>query len=91
MAEAFGGKVEKSAFGWRVGLQPYRILARAPWMDAVESFSIPASHQDQVVALPPAARALAQGERGPFGVLGEPVVNALMLTLALDQRAPMRR
>ena len=69
MAEAFGGKVETSAFGWRVGLQPYRILATAPWMDAVDSFSIPASHQDQIVALPLAARVLARGERGPFGVL----------------------
>jgi GMP synthase-like glutamine amidotransferase len=69
MAEAFGGKVEKSAHGWRAGLQTYAILERAPWMDTANSFSIPASHQDQIVALPPSARVLARGERGPFGLL----------------------
>ncbi|HEX8644021.1 MAG TPA: type 1 glutamine amidotransferase [Allosphingosinicella sp.] len=69
MAEAFGGSVEKSAHGWRVGLQSYEVVETASWMDPVDTFSIPASHQDQIVALPPFAHVLARGERGPFGLL----------------------
>jgi len=69
MAEAFGGRVEKSPHGWRVGLQTYHVVAPAPWMDPVPAFSIPASHQDQIVERPPGARVLARGERGPFGLL----------------------
>lgn len=59
MAEAFGGRVEKSSNGWGIGLQRYRILDRAPWMDDVETISVPASHQDQVVLQPPNSSLLA--------------------------------
>jgi GMP synthase-like glutamine amidotransferase len=69
MAEAFGGRVEKSDHGWRVGLQTYHVVDRAPWMDEGATFAIPASHQDQIVVPPPAAQLLARGERGPFGLL----------------------
>jgi GMP synthase-like glutamine amidotransferase len=69
MAEAFGGSVEKSDHGWRVGLQTYHVVHRAPWMDEGATFAIPASHQDQIVVPPPAAQLLARGERGPFALL----------------------
>ena len=69
MAEAFGGRVVKSDKGWGVGLARYAIAEIAPWMDAGGGVAIPASHQDQVVDLPPGARVLAGSAFTPFGVL----------------------
>ncbi|MDB5693355.1 MAG: type 1 glutamine amidotransferase [Alphaproteobacteria bacterium] len=69
MAEAFGGRVEKSARGWGAGLQRYEIAAREPWMDDAEAIDIPVSHQDQIVALPPHARAIGGNAFSPFGML----------------------
>ena len=59
LAEAFGGHVEKAEKGWGVGLHSYPIVRREPWMDAVQSVSVPASHQDQVVLQPPNTEILA--------------------------------
>jgi GMP synthase-like glutamine amidotransferase len=58
MAEAFGGHVIKSPKGRGVGLQTYQVIDPQPWMDGAESFSIPASHQDQVVLHPPEAQVI---------------------------------
>lgn len=69
MAEAFGGKVEKSHKGWGVGLQTYKICESAPWMDDAGEVSIPVSHQDQIVRQPPESRILAASGFTPFGVL----------------------
>ncbi len=56
MAQAFGGSVVKSPSGWGIGLQRYEVKHRAPWMDDAAHVDAPASHQDQVVALPPGSR-----------------------------------
>jgi GMP synthase-like glutamine amidotransferase len=69
MAEAFGGKVEKSAKGFAVGLHQYTVMEREPWMDAAVAFSIPASHQDQVVVQPPNTRVIAASDFTPFAAL----------------------
>jgi GMP synthase-like glutamine amidotransferase len=69
MAEAFGGKVIKSDKGWGVGLHAYDVAEPAPWMDAGPQVAVPASHQDQVVELPPGARAVAGSAFTPAGVL----------------------
>ena len=69
MAEAFGGRVEKSDKGWGVGLQTYEVTGRAPWMDDPERVAIPVSHQDQVVVQPPRTSILAASAFTPFGVL----------------------
>ncbi len=69
MAQAFGGKVIKSPKGWGVGLHTYDISAPEPWMDPVNSISIPASHQDQVVELPPGATVVAASAFTPYGML----------------------
>jgi GMP synthase-like glutamine amidotransferase len=69
MAEAFGGRVEKSQRGWGVGLQTLAVYGAAPFLGGQREVSIPASHQDQVVEQPPATRILAANVFSPFGVL----------------------
>lgn len=68
MAEAFGGKVIQSPKGWGVGLHRYEVRQPQAWMDAPR-FSIPASHQDQVVEAPPGASVIAASAFTPFGML----------------------
>ena len=70
MAQAFGGRVEKSQRGWGVGLQTYDVRRPAPFMDGEEAVAIPVSHQDQVVVQPPESEVLAASAFSPFGVLG---------------------
>jgi len=71
MAEALGGRVEKSGRGWGIGLQDYELWESAPWMGATppERIAVPVSHQDQVVVPPPGARILAGNAFTPFGLL----------------------
>ena len=69
MAQAFGGQVIKSPKGWGVGLHTYDVAIHEPWMDAAPTISVPASHQDQVVELPPGARVLAASAFTPMGML----------------------
>jgi GMP synthase-like glutamine amidotransferase len=69
MAEAFGGKVVKSDKGWGVGLHVYDVAESQPWMDEAAKVAIPASHQDQVIAIPPNARAVAGSAFTPAGIL----------------------
>lgn len=69
MAEAFGGKVEKSARGWGAGLMTYPIVRHEPWMDNVSLISIPASHQDQVVLPPPETEVVASSVFTPYAAL----------------------
>jgi len=71
MAEAFGGRVEKSDKGWGIGLHTYDVRARRPWMGeaAPEEVAIPVSHQDQVVAQPPNTTVIACSRFTPFAAL----------------------
>jgi len=70
LAEALGGKVEKSDRGWGCGIHHYSIDQRAAWMDEEkETIAIHAMHQDQIVALPEGATVLAQSEFCPYSVL----------------------
>ncbi|MBI1339438.1 type 1 glutamine amidotransferase [bacterium] len=70
MADAFGGEVRKSEKGWGVGRHTYTIHERRDWMiDAGASFSLAASHQDQVITLPPGAHVLAGSEHTAFALL----------------------
>lgn len=71
MAEALGGRVEKSERGWGIGLQDYEMWERSPWMGEAPPgrIALPVSHQDQVIVPPPAARVLAGNVFTPFGML----------------------
>lgn len=71
MAEALGGRVEKSERGWGIGLQDYELWDSAPWMGEAPParIAVPVSHQDQVVIPPPGARVLAGNAFTPFGLL----------------------
>ncbi len=70
MAEALGGKVEKSERGWGCGIHEYTLSERPEWMDEPkETIAIHAMHQDQVVAVPPGARVLAGSDFCPYAAL----------------------
>ncbi|MGD1926827.1 MAG: type 1 glutamine amidotransferase [Paracoccaceae bacterium] len=60
MAEAFGGRAEKSEKGWGCGVHTYDWVAKPSWItDQATSFSMHAMHQDQVTRLPEDAVTLA--------------------------------
>ncbi len=60
LAEALGGRVEKSAKGWGVGVHDYHVVSRPGWMtDLPAHFSVGAMHQDQIVEKPAEAHVLA--------------------------------
>jgi GMP synthase-like glutamine amidotransferase len=80
MAQAFGGTVIKSPKGWGVGEQDYEVMTRTPWMgDAPLRVRLPASHQDQVVSLPPDAEVLVANEFAPFAGLVWPGDKAISM------------
>jgi GMP synthase-like glutamine amidotransferase len=69
MAQAFGGEVIKSPKGWGIGEHDYRVLTPEPFMDTPADFRLPASHQDQVVSLPPGAEVMAASAFTPLAAL----------------------
>ena len=69
IAQAFGGEVIKSPSGWGIGLHTYAVKDQRGWMDPPPAFSLSASHQDQVVGLPPATAVLAGSDFCPNGML----------------------
>lgn len=77
LASVAGGRVERAAGGWGVGAQRYEVVDRLPWMDPpLDRVRLIASHEDQVVTLPPDARLLATSGYCPNAMfaLGERVV-----------------
>ena len=69
MAEALGGRVEKSRKGWGLGLHRYGVASAEPWMDATAVIAVAASHQDQVVEPPVGATVLARSDFTPYAAL----------------------
>lgn len=80
MAQALGGRVEKSPKGWGVGRHVYELGPAAPLPHAAPgAFAIAASHQDQVVAPPAAAEVIAWSDHTAFAGLHYPAARALSL------------
>ena len=70
MAQALGGRVEKSDRGWGVGLHRYQVVDQPTWMaPPAAAVAIPVSHQDQVVAAPDHARVILRSDFTPFAGL----------------------
>ena len=70
MAEALGGKVEKAAVGWCVGVHQFRMLRLKNWMrPAKTKVNFLMMCQDQVVELPPNAVRLAANEACPNAMI----------------------
>jgi GMP synthase-like glutamine amidotransferase len=68
LAHALGGEVKRADGGWNVGVQDYAVLEHPWWMEpARDHVRLIASHQDQVVTLPPAATLLAGNDACPNG------------------------
>ncbi len=60
LAQALGGRVERSVKGWGVGVQCIKILERQAWMCPFhDHLSLAFYHQDQVVDLPQNATLIA--------------------------------
>lgn len=62
IAQALGGRVEKSEAGWGVGRQSYDV-------EGVGTLALTAWHQDQVVEVPPDARVIAHNDFCPVAGL----------------------
>lgn len=70
MAQALGGRVEKSERGWGVGLHRYEVVGAPAWMrPAASTVSIPVSHQDQVVEVPADVRVTLRSDFTPYAGL----------------------
>jgi GMP synthase-like glutamine amidotransferase len=72
MAEAFGGRVEKSVKGWGLGVHRYRLHDEVPGLEGTReraAISSIASHQDQITVPPSTARVLGGSDFTPFGML----------------------
>ena len=75
MAEAFGGRAEKSDKGWGVGVQEYALGTLPGWMeDAPVRMAVHVLHQDQVTAVPADATCLASSPFCDYAMLayGDP-------------------
>ena len=66
MAEALGGKVEKSDYGWGVGIQPLEITRAETWMQPEQAtLKLHYMHRDQVTRLPENSLVLGHSEHCP--------------------------
>ncbi|NOX76658.1 MAG: GMP synthase [Gammaproteobacteria bacterium] len=69
VAQAFGGKTEKSDKGWGVGVHRCRVQKHKHWMRPVmQDYQLIVSHQDQVTTLPDDAELLAGSEFCPIAM-----------------------
>ncbi|MEM6378179.1 MAG: amidotransferase [Bacteroidota bacterium] len=69
LGEALGGKVEKAAQGWSVGVQTFEIKSPKAWMQPFQDqINLLMMCQDQIIKLPPQAEVLGSSDRCPIGL-----------------------
>ena len=70
IAGSLGGKVEKSATGWGLGVKKINVLKTKSWMngDKLSQLHLIASHQDQVIKLPPYSEVIAGSDYCPVSI-----------------------
>ncbi len=69
LAEALGGQVLKGDQGWCVGIHPFTVAERQPWMVPFQDpVHLIMSCQDQVQVMPENARLLAKSPDCPVGM-----------------------
>jgi GMP synthase-like glutamine amidotransferase len=75
IAEALGGRVEKSDKGWGLGLDTYTLAPGSP-IDGQEQITLNIFHQDQIVKLPPGAEIYASSDFCQYAgmVIGDQVL-----------------
>ena len=70
IAQALGGRVEKSDRGWGAGVHTYRIDQHRAWMvEPRDEISIVVSHQDQIISLPNGAEILGSSDFCPYALM----------------------
>lgn len=99
IAQVFGGRVERAAAGWGVGVHEATLVEPRTWMDPpAERFRLLVSHQDQVTDLPPGATLLATSDHAPVaafelgslvGFQGHPEFVADYAAALLDRRVEL--
>ena len=68
VAHALGGRTEKSAKGWGVGLHTHTFQVTPDWHDGDRDLQILVSHQDQVVQLAPGSEVVAGSDFCEYAV-----------------------
>jgi len=69
LAEALGGKVEKAAQGWGIGVHSLNVLKQEIWMQPEKSScGIQYTHADQVVRLPEDSFLLGESDHCPVAM-----------------------
>lgn len=66
LAQALGGRVEKSPAGWGIGAHQYEVVAPLPVTGDAQSVRMIASHQDQVTELPDGAEVFLRTDHCPI-------------------------
>lgn len=69
MAQAYGGKVEKSAAGWVLGRQDHTLSPEGASFFGTDQLAALSFHQDQITALPPGTARLMSNDSSPNGGL----------------------
>ncbi len=69
IAEALGGKVQRSDVGYLIGIHNFSIVEEKEWMEPFsEDYKILMLCQDQVVSLPPHTEVLSSSSQCPVGM-----------------------